>query len=48
MESIAKARRMIKHAIVILVFLWMFLMPAALVAIIVDAIKDSEPDFDID
>jgi len=39
---------MIKHAIVILVSLWMFLMPAALIAIIVDTIKDSETDFDID
>ena len=39
---------MIKHAIVILIFSSMFAMPAALVAIIVDAIKDSEPDFDID
>jgi hypothetical protein len=39
---------MIKHAIVILVFLWMFLMPAALIAIIVDTIKESEIDFDID
>jgi hypothetical protein len=48
MESIAKARRMIKHAIVILIFLSMFAMPAALIAIIVDTIKESEPDFDID
>ena len=39
---------MIKHAIVIVVLLWMFAMPAALIAIIVDTIKDSEPDFDID
>jgi hypothetical protein len=39
---------MIRHAIVILVFLWMFAMPAALIAIIVDIIKESEPDFDID
>ena len=39
---------MIKHAIVILVFLWMLAMPAALIAIIVDTIKESEPDFDID
>jgi hypothetical protein len=39
---------MIKHAIVILVLLWMFAMPAALMAIILDTIKDSEPDFDID
>jgi hypothetical protein len=39
---------MIKNAIVILVFLWMFAMPAALIAIIVDIIKESEPDFDID
>jgi hypothetical protein len=48
MESIAKARRMIRHAIVILIFLSMFAMPAALIAIIVDTIKESEPDFDID
>jgi len=39
---------MIKHAIVILIFLSMFAMPAALIAIILDTIKDSEPDFDID
>jgi len=39
---------MIRHAIVILVFLCMFAMPAALIAIIVDIIKESEPDFDID
>ena len=39
---------MIKNAIVILIFLWMFAMPAALIAIIVDTIKDSESDFDID
>lgn len=39
---------MIKNTIVILVFLWMFAMPAALIAIIVDTIKESEPDFDID
>lgn len=39
---------MIKHAIVILVFLSMFAMPAALIAIIVDTIKESETDFDID
>jgi hypothetical protein len=39
---------MIKHAIVILVLLRMFAMPAALMAIILDTIKDSEPDFDID
>lgn len=48
MESIAKARRMIRHAIVILIFLSMFAMPAALIAIILDTIKESEPDFDID
>jgi hypothetical protein len=42
MESIAK------DAIVILIFLSMFAMPAALIAIIVDTIKESEPDFDID
>ena len=39
---------MIIHAIVVLFFLWMFAMPAALIAIIVDTIKESEPDFDID
>jgi hypothetical protein len=39
---------MIKHAIVILIFLSMFAMPAALIAIILDTIKDSEADFDID
>lgn len=39
---------MIKHAIVVLFLLWMFAMPAALIAIIVDTVKDSEPDFDID
>ena len=39
---------MIKHAITILIFLWMFAMPAALIAIILDTVKDSEPDFDID
>jgi len=39
---------MIKHAIIILIALSMFAMPAALVAIIVDTVKDSEPDFDID
>ena len=39
---------MIKHAIVILIFLSMFAMPAAIIAIIVDTIKDSEIDFDID
>jgi hypothetical protein len=39
---------MIKHAIVILIALSMFSMPAALVAIILDTVKDSEPDFDID
>jgi len=39
---------MIRHAIVILIFLSMFAMPAALIAIIVDTIKESEPDFDID
>ena len=32
---------MIKHAIVIVVLLWMFAMPAALIAIIVDTIKDT-------
>jgi ABC-type antimicrobial peptide transport system permease subunit len=39
---------MIKSAIVILLFLAMLSMPAALIAIIIDTIKDSEPDFDID
>lgn len=39
---------MIKHAIVILIFLSMFSMPVALIAIIIDAIKNAEPDFDID
>jgi hypothetical protein len=39
---------MIRHAIVILIFLSMFAMPAALIAIILDTIKESEPDFDID
>jgi hypothetical protein len=39
---------MIKYAIAILVSIWMFAMPAALMAIIVDTIKESEPDFDID
>jgi hypothetical protein len=39
---------MIKNAIVILIFLAMLSMPAALIAIIIDTIKDSEPDFDID
>jgi len=39
---------MIKHAIVILIALSMFSMPAALISIIVDTIKDSEPDFDVD
>ena len=39
---------MIKHAIVVFFLLWMFAMPAALIAIIVDTVKDSEPDFDID
>ena len=39
---------MIKHAIVILIALSMFAMPAALIAIIIDTIKDAEPDFDKD
>jgi hypothetical protein len=39
---------MIKHAIVILIALSMFSMPAALIAIILDTIKDSEADFDVD
>lgn len=39
---------MIKYAIVISIALSMFSMPAALIAIIVDTVKDSETDFDID
>lgn len=39
---------MIKHAIVLLFLLWMFAMPAALIAIVIDTIKESEPDFDIE
>jgi hypothetical protein len=39
---------MIKAILVLSIVAWMFAMPAALIAIIVDTIKDSESDFDID
>lgn len=39
---------MIKGIIIAIISAWMFAMPAALIAIIVDTIKDSEADFDVD
>jgi hypothetical protein len=39
---------MIKHAIVILIALSMFAFPLALIRIIFDGIKDSDPDIEID
>ena len=39
---------MIKGIIILIIIAWMFAMPAALIAIILDTIKKSETDFDID
>ena len=48
MACTSKAWRMIKTAIVVIIFGSLFLMPVALIAVIIDTIKKAEPDFDID